>query len=308
MPEFIFCRNLIKIYRVAEQEVIALQGLDLTVDEGELVAIIGASGSGKSTLLNIIGGLDRPSAGQILVDGKNLLKMPDPSLDLYRCKEVGFVWQQSSRNLISYLTSVENVELPMVVAGQSRQKRHSWSRELLERVGLGKKYHYRLTQLSGGEQQRVAIAVALANRPKLLLADEPTGEVDSITTRDIFKTFRALNEVYGLTMIVVSHDAGIARQVNRVETIRDGRITTEAVYHPYGLKKAMRDKEPTSKDVSSSLETYAVLDSAGRLEIPQEYRHRLRITDRVKLEVLKKGILLQAVEGRKKKSKEERKP
>lgn len=308
MSEFIFCRNLIKIYRVGEEEIVALQGLDLAVEEGELVAIIGASGSGKSTLLNLIGGLDRPSAGQVLVGGKNLLKLPDLALDLYRRKEVGFLWQQASRNLISYLSSVENVELPMTIAGQSWRERHRWSRELLERVGLDKKHHYKLTELSGGEQQRVAIAVALANRPKLLLADEPTGEVDSITAREIFKTFRHLNEVYGLTMIVVSHDPGIARQVNRVETIRDGRISTEAVYRPPSSKKAMGDKESASEDPNSSLETYAVLDSAGRLEIPQEYRHRFRMASRVKLEALKEGILLRTVEGKKKRSKRERKP
>lgn len=306
MSEFILCRNLIKIYRVNGQEVIALQGLDLTVSEGELIAIIGPSGSGKSTFLNILGGLDRPSAGKILVGGKNLLKILDSSLDFYRKNEVGFVWQQASRNLVPYLTAVENVELPMVIAGQSRRERHSWSREILEKVGLGKKYYCKMTQLSGGEQQRVAIAVALANRPRLLLADEPTGEIDSVTAKEIFKTFHHLNQVYNLTMVIVSHDPGIAREVNRVETIRDGRIATEAVYHPRSSEKT-GVKEQTSRDISSSLETYAVLDSAGRLEIPPEYRHHFHISHRVKLEILKEGILLRVVERKEGKDKKKRK-
>lgn len=300
---FILCRSLIKLYRMDEEEVIALQGLDLTVEEGEIVAIIGVSGSGKSTLLNILGGLERPSAGRVLVGGENLLKMSDSSLNLYRQKGVGFVWQQISRNLIPYLTAVENVELPMVVAGQSRRQKHSWSRELLNRVGLGKKSHCKLVQMSGGEQQRVAIAIALANRPRLLLADEPTGEVDSITASEIFKMLHHLNQVYGLTIIVVSHDLGIASEVDRVKTIRDGKIITETIHRDQSLPGDIRDKNSISDGRGSSLETYAVLDSAGRLAIPQEYRHRFNIADQVKLEILKEGILLRAVKGKKRKVK-----
>lgn len=184
-------------------EVVALQGLDLTVRPGELLAIVGASGSGKSTLLNILGGLDRPSAGRVTVDGRNLLKLSNGQLDSYRRRDVGFVWQQTGRNLIPYLTALENVTLPMNVAGVSLREKKAWSQELLEMVGLWEHRRHRLNQLSGGQQQRVAIALALANKPKLLLGDEPTGEVDSETAKDILALFRQMNEEYGLTTLIV---------------------------------------------------------------------------------------------------------
>ena len=178
MKPFIVCENLVKIYKVAELEVIAIQGLDLTVQKGELIGIVGASGSGKSTFLNVLGGLDRPSAGKISVNGRNLLKLSDVELDAYRREEVGFIWQQSARNLVSYLTARENVEqLPMTVAGQSPRQKRAWSQELLEAVNLWEHRQHKLAQLSGGQQQRVAIAVALANKPSLLLGDEPTGRI-----------------------------------------------------------------------------------------------------------------------------------
>ena len=175
----VICDNLVKIYKIADLEVVALQGLDLTVDRGELMAIVGASGSGKSTLLNILGGLDQPSAGKVWVDGQDLLKLSPAALTRYRREKVGFVWQQTTRNLIPYLTAQENVELPMIVAGRPRRERKKWAAELLNAVELYDRRHHKLSQLSGGQQQRVAIARALVNAPSLVLADEPTGNLDS---------------------------------------------------------------------------------------------------------------------------------
>src|SRR5690554_6658668 len=163
------CENLVKIYKTADLEVVALQGLDLHIEAGELTAIIGNSGSGKSTLLNMLGGLDKPSAGQLMIDGRDMLKVTERDLMIYKRETVGFVWQNNARNLIPYLTALQNVELPILLQG--RRKRHR-ALELLDAVGLSHRIRNRLSELSGGEQQRVAIAIALANRPKLLLADE----------------------------------------------------------------------------------------------------------------------------------------
>src|SRR5690625_1710326 len=185
------CQNLMKIYKIDdEREVIALQGLDLTVEKGEMMGIIGSSGSGKSTLLNMLGGLDRPSAGKLVVGGKDLLRLTDKDLVKYKSDTVGFVWQNNARNLIPYLTAVENVELPMLFKGKSKRKR---AKELLELVGMGHRLNSKLDKLSGGEQQRVAIAISLANNPRLLLADEPTGSVDAKTADMILDLFQKLN-------------------------------------------------------------------------------------------------------------------
>ena len=191
----VICDNLVKIYKAADIEVVALQGLDLTVEKGELMAIIGNSGSGKSTLLNILGGLDRPSAGKVFVNGQDLLKLTDKQLVKYKRETVGFVWQNNARNLIPYLTALENVELPMFFTGSAKRQR---ALELLDMVGLSHRKNNKLEQLSGGEQQRVAIAIALANNPSLLLADEPTGAVDTRTASHILDVFREINEALGL--------------------------------------------------------------------------------------------------------------
>ena len=224
----IVCENLVKIFKVAELEVVALQGLDLTVQRGELLGIVGSSGSGKSTLMNVLGGLVRPSAGQVVVNGHDLLKLSDAAQSKYRREEVGFVWQQAARNLIPYLSAIENVTLPMTLAGRERQARQR-AGELLDLVGLAERRDHRLPQLSGGEQQRVAIAVALANRPSLLLADEPTGELDSTTALTIYEALRALNRELGVTILIVSHDRTIVRHVGRVMAIRDGKTAGETV-------------------------------------------------------------------------------
>ncbi len=229
-----------RIYKVADLEVVALQGLDLIVKRGEMLGIVGNSGSGKTTLMNILGGLDRPSAGKVTVDGVDLLGLSTGEMTLYQRKKVGFVWQQTSRNLIPYLTAQENIELPMTMAWvSSRQSKQDWSAELLNAVGLYERRTHRLEQLSGGEQQRVAIAVALANKPVLLLGDEPTGEVDSATAQGIMDTFRKLAKLIDLTIIIVTHDPRIAKQVDRVVAIRDGKISSEIVrqVNPAELEK-----------------------------------------------------------------------
>jgi len=293
MEPFIFCENLVKIYKLSGLEVVALQGLNLVVQPGELMGIVGASGSGKSTLLNILGGLDRPSAGQVTINGRNLLKASDAALDEYRRTEVGFVWQQTARNLIPYLSAQANVELPMTIEGVGTREKRSWSRELLETVGLWEHRKHRLAQLSGGQQQRVAIAVALANRPKLLLGDEPTGEVDSSTAQEILALFRQMNAQYGLTTIIVTHDPQVARAVDRVVTIRDGSTSSETVRRVADVEAAL------AQGVSSAhvYEEFVVVDGAGRLQIPPDLRTEMDIGDRVTLERADGGIMIRPVAG-----------
>ncbi len=303
MEPLIICENLVKIYKVIDLEVVALQGLDLTVQPGELLAIVGASGSGKSTLLNILGGLDRPSAGRVSVNGRNLLKLSDRELDEYRRTEVGFVWQQTGRNLIAYLTARENIELPMTVAGMDFREKRAWSQELLEMVGLWEHRNHRLAQLSGGQQQRVAIALALANKPRLLLGDEPTGEVDTVTARDILALFRKMNERYGLTTIIVTHDPQIARVADRVVTIRDGRTSSEAIRRVSEVEAALAQSgiaaDPGSPAAAGALlEEYTVVDAAGRLQIPPELREKAGIGERVTLETADGGLLIRPAADR----------
>ncbi|MBX2998702.1 MAG: ATP-binding cassette domain-containing protein [Caldilineaceae bacterium] len=293
---FIFCDGLVKIYRVAELEVVALQGLNFSVQSGELMGIVGASGSGKSTLMNILGGLDRPTAGKVRVGDHDLLKMSERMLTRYRREQVGFVWQQSARNLVPYLNAVENVELPMTLAGAAGKSKRQRAQTLLEMVGLGARMSHMVGELSGGEQQRVSIAVSLANNPSLLLADEPTGEVDSNTAQVIYDTLRHLNTELKLTMILVSHDPGIARHVDRVVSIRDGMLSSET-------RRQMRMVQPDDVDYSDTLaetnghheETYeelVVLDRAGRLQIPKEFLEQFDIRGRAILDVTEDGILI----------------
>lgn len=301
----VICENLVKIYKVAELEVFALQGLELTVNTGEMLAIVGTSGSGKTTLLNILGGLDRPSAGKVIVDGLDLLKLSEEELNRYQREKVGFVWQQTSRNLIPYLTALENVELPMIMSGKrTGRHRRLWAEELLNAIGLYHRRHHKLIQLSGGEQQRVAIAVALANQPAILLGDEPTGEVDSATAQLVMDTFRNLNEVYNFTTIIVTHDPRIASQVDRVVAIRDGKTSTETIRQVRELEEAMTGGH--TPDVSSgkinlkqevTYQEYVVLDSAGRLQVPKEWLEELGIGRRARLELGEDSVLIRPVEG-----------
>jgi putative ABC transport system ATP-binding protein len=268
----IVCDNLVRIYKVADLEVVALQGLDLLVDPGEIVAIVGASGSGKSTLLNILGGLDTPSAGRAVVAGHDLGQMGRRERTRYRRRVTGIVWQQTDRNLLPYLTARENVALPMILDGA--KDRNTRAAELLALVGLADRADHRPERLSGGEQQRVAIAVALANRPAVLLADEPTGELDSVTSAEIFGLLRQVNAELGATIVVVTHDALVSEQVSRTVSIRDGRTSTETV---------RRTEETDEGEHRVIAEEFAVLDRAGRLQLPRAHVDSLELRDRVRL-------------------------
>ncbi|MEX2415160.1 MAG: ABC transporter ATP-binding protein [Paenibacillaceae bacterium] len=278
----IHCDNLVKIYKLADLEVVALQGLDLHIEPGELLAIIGNSGSGKSTLLNMLGGLDRPSAGNLLVDGKDMLKFTERDLVKYKRESVGFVWQNNARNLIPYLTALENVELPILLQGRRKRER---ALELLEAVGLSHRTRNRLSELSGGEQQRVAIAIALANRPKLLLADEPTGSVDSAMAEQILDLFRDLNRSMRLTVVIVTHDPEVARKVDRVVAIRDGKTSSEFIRRKsYADELAELEQGITFDEEETHIE-YAVLDKAGRLQIPSSYLESIGLKNKNKIQV-----------------------
>jgi putative ABC transport system ATP-binding protein len=268
----IVCDNLVRIFKIADLEAVALQGLDLLVDRAEMVAIVGASGSGKSTLLNILGGLDVPTAGQATVDGNELGRLSGAQRTRYRRKVVGMVWQQTSRNLLSYLTAAGNVELPMVLDG--RRGRRQRALELLELVGLRDRAHHRPIHLSGGEQQRVAIAVALANEPSVLLADEPTGELDSATSSEIFSLLRQVNEQLGTTVVIVTHDAAVTEQVPRTVAIRDGRTSSVT------LRRTELAHDGEHRVVA---EEFAVIDRAGRLQLPRTHVDALELRDRVRL-------------------------
>lgn len=288
-PPIIECENLVKIYKTRETEVLALQGLELTVQQGELMAIIGNSGSGKSTFLNMIGGLDRPSAGRLIVDGKDLFKLSDRELVRYKRSTVGFVWQNNARNLLPYLTALENVQTPMLFERGGRRRQRA--EELLALVGMAHRKNSRLDQLSGGEQQRVAIALALANKPKLLLADEPTGAVDAKTAAYILDVFRRLNEELGLTIVIVTHDPNLARKVNRVVAIRDGKTSAERIAK--GDYAARLDE--ISGFVQETHDEYALLDRAGRLQLPREMLDALQLTgNRVRVEMENGRIVLTA--------------
>jgi ABC-type lipoprotein export system ATPase subunit len=268
----IVCEGLVRIYKVADLEVVALQGLDLVVGLGEMIAIVGASGSGKSTLLNILGGLDAPSAGRAVVAGHDLGQMGRRERTRYRRRVVGMIWQQTARNLLPYLTAQENVELPMTLDGRSGRAERA--QRLLELVGLGERREHRPDRLSGGEQQRVAIAVALANEPEVLFADEPTGELDTTTSTEVFGLLRRINEELGTTIVIVTHDALVSEQVQRTVAIRDGRTATETV---------RRSSYSETGEHTLISEEFAVLDRAGRLQLPKAMVASLGLKDRVRL-------------------------
>ncbi len=291
---FIVCENLVKIYKVADLEAVALQGLDLQIRKGELMAIIGNSGSGKSTFLNILGGLDRPSAGRLTVGGRDLLKLSERQLVQYKRDVVGFVWQQTARNMIPYLTALENVELPMVIRGGVGKRGHQWAMEMLEAVGLGARMKHKLSQMSGGEQQRVAIAIAMANNPPLLLADEPTGSVDNRTAATIFDIFHQVRSTYGTTIVIVTHDPKVMSKVDRVVAIRDGKTSTETVRR---VALDMSDFAEANMVLGETHDEYVVLDAAGRLQIPREYLEKLDIKGKVRLEMVGDEVVIRRADN-----------
>ena len=275
---YIECSGLFKIYKAADLEVVALRGLELNVARGEIIAIVGASGSGKSTLLNILAGYDAPSAGTIRVGDFDLLQMTNKEVVQYRRHEVGFIWQETSRNLFPYLTALENVELPMVISGAPGPDRRKRAQELLDVVGLGDRAGHKPGQLSGGEQQRVAIAVGLSNKPPLLLADEPTGELDDQT----------VNQELGTTIVIVTHDPAIATSVGRAVAIKDGKTSTETIREVSFERKLGGD--------ASDTEEFLLIDSAGSVQIPRDMLDELNIGRRVRVDMKDGRVTLESGE------------
>ncbi len=289
--QMIVCDGLVKIYKTKTVEVMALQGLDMSVKKGELMAIIGNSGSGKSTFLNMVGGLMKPSAGSLYVDGKDLFAMSEKELVKYKRETVGFVWQKSSKNLFPYLTAIQNVMVPMEFSSEklSESQKHARAAELLNMVGMSHRKDSLLHQMSGGEQQRVAIAIALANKPKLLLADEPTGAVDQKTSLMIQDMFRTLNRELGLTIVIVTHDISLAKKVDRVVMIRDGKISSERVMKQDYVERLKHLDDRGLESIGaeeSTQEEFAILDRAGRVQLTKDILEQAGIEgNRVKLEV-----------------------
>ena len=294
IPEnvIIYCDSLVKIFMSEGLKVMALQGLDLEIKRGEMMAIIGKSGSGKSTLLNMIGGLDTPSEGRLCIEGREMSQLSEKDMVFYRKKTVGFVWQKSSRNLFPYLSVRENVEAPMYFEKGKEKERKKRAMELLAEVGMAEHADKFPSQISGGEQQRVAIAVALANNPSILLADEPTGAVDSKTADMIFDLFRRLNEKHGLTILIVTHDMSLADKVQRTVMIADGKISTEKVRREL-YEKSEGGFASVGGEDEETHEEFSVLDKAHRLQLRDDVLAQAGITsNRVKVEVIDGKVVI----------------
>ncbi|HEX3049744.1 MAG TPA: ABC transporter ATP-binding protein [Aggregatilineaceae bacterium] len=267
---YINCKNVVRAYAVADHEIVALRGIDFTMQRGEMVAIVGPSGAGKSSLLNLLGGLDKPTAGQLSVGDLNLLELKGASLADYRLRKVGFVWQQVSRNLLAHRSALRNVTLPMMMAGVGMRQRKRRAKELLDAVGIAGHMHKRPSQLSGGQQQRVAIAVALANQPQLLLADEPTGALDRKSAEQVMELIANLRERYGLTILMVTHDMEMASYADRTLTLRDGALGQDMTHE----------------------EAPPELDEEGRIQIPTAARVYLNEAAHIAVEIRPEGVLL----------------
>lgn len=272
MAPIIDCRNVIKIHKQGNLEVVALQGLDLTMEQGEFISVVGASGAGKSTLLTILAGFEKPSAGKAIVADRDLSDISPKDLTRYYRRDVGFVWQDFTRNLVPYLKAIQNVELPLLLGGISGRKRKKRSMALLEAVGLRGKAHAPVHTLSGGEQQRLALCVALAPGPKLLLADELTGELDTETSLGIFELLRTLSHEGGLSILVVTHDVAIAKRTDRVIRIADGRVATQG------------------RRGSSEL---ASIDQRGMIQLPRDMIIEAGLGEQVRVKLVDEGVLLQ---------------
>ena len=283
---YIECSGLFKIYKAADLEVVALRGLELTVQQGEILAIVGASGSGKSTLLNILAGYDAPSAGTIRVGDFDLLQMTNKEVVKYRRHEVGFIWQETSRNLFPYLTTLENVELPMVIAGSPKTERKKRAQELLDIVGLGDRSSHKPAELSGGEQQRVAIAVGLSNKPPLLLADEPTGELDDQTGKEVLELLNKVNRDLGTTILIVTHDPAIATSVQRAIAIKDGKTSTETTREVSYERKLNGE--------TTNTEEFLLIDTAGSVQIPRDVLNELNIERKVRVDIKDGKVTLES--------------
>jgi len=271
MTPFVSCKQIVKAYKVSGHEIVALRGIDFEMNEGEMVAIVGPSGAGKSSLLNLLGGIDRPTAGSLHVGERDLLEMKQRQLANYRLRQVGFLWQQISRNLLSHRTALRNVTLPMTMAGMSPFKRKKQAMELLDAVGVAEHAHKHPGALSGGQQQRVALAVALANHPPLLLADEPTGALDRESAEQVMDLIEDLRGRYGLTILMVTHDMEMASHADRILTLRDGAL---------------------GQDLTGRAEDAPRLDNTGSITLPEGVRTHLADRDRITVEVRPEGILL----------------
>lgn len=292
------CENLVKIYSATDVEVVALQGLDLEIASGELVALVGVSGSGKTTLLNVLGALDTPSAGRCIVSGYDLTRVNEAQRTNYRCFIAGHVWQQSGRNLLPELTIAENVALPQMLGGVNARGRAKRARDLMERTGIAPLANRRPSQLSGGEQQRAAICVALANGPMLLLADEPTGELDSTTAGEILDLLRDLNRELGLTILIVTHDIAVASAADRTIAIRDGRISTETVRRDAPLAAGVGGGASAVIGLSSQTHRESILiDRVGRLQLPHEAIARVPFNGRADVRIFDDHVEIWPGEG-----------
>lgn len=297
----ISCEGLVKIYMTDNRKVMALEGLDLTIEEGEMMAIIGKSGSGKSTLLHMIGGLETPTAGSLLINGKDISSLKEKEMVTYRKSTVGFVWQKSARNLFPYMTALQNVETPMYFRKGNEKKRRKRALELLEAVGMEEHANKFPAQLSGGEQQRVAIAAALANEPSILLADEPTGAVDSKTADQIFSLFHKLNCELGITIVIVTHDMALADRVDRTVMISDGKISTEKIRKESRAEVLRKAQEANFCTVSlqdnETHEEYSVMDKAHRVQLSEEILEQAGIdSNKVKVEVMDGKVVISKAE------------
>ena len=271
----ILCEDLFKIYRASGVDVVALRGLDLTINSGEMIAVVGASGSGKSTFLNMLAGFDKPSAGFISVFGFNLNEMKQKQIQKYRRSQIGFVWQESMWNLFPYLSVIENVILPMNLMNNTNIEKKIKAEELLKLVGIKTDQFDNIPkQLSGGELQRIAIAVALANDPTLLLADEPTGQLDSLSASHVFDSLKIVNQQKGSTIVIVTHDPRVSVFVDRAILIRDGRACVEII----------KDDE------------FVLVDNNNMLQIPEKYMKSKKLEGRVRMDLRDEDLLISAVE------------
>ncbi len=265
------CENLIKIHKQGSLEVVALQGLDFSMNEGDFVSIVGKSGAGKSSLLTILAGLDKPSAGRAEVAGVDLSDIEQKGLTEYYRRTVGFLWQDFTRNLLPYLKAIDNIELPMMLGGVRGKRRRQRSMALLEAVGLRSQAFAKVHTMSGGEQQRLALCVALALGPKLLLADEPTGELDTETSLEIYDLLRRLAHEGGLSILVVTHDVAIATRSDRIVRLADGRMATQG---KHGEAELLH------------------IDQRGMIQLPRDLLLSAGITDEAEVSLTDDGIML----------------
>lgn len=276
MAKIIECDNLIKIHKQGNLEVVALQGLDFTMDKGEFISIVGKSGAGKSTLLQILAGLEIPSAGRVEVAGTDLTDLAPRQRVTYYRRGVGFLWQDFTRNLLPYLKAIQNIELPMLLAGVPTRRRKKRALALLEATGLRSHAYAKVNTLSGGEQQRLALCVALSLGPQLLLADEPTGELDTKTSLGIYDLLRRMSHDGGLSVLVVTHDVALAQRTDRVVRLADGRMATQGRFETHEL---------------------LAVDGRGMVQLPRELLTDAGISDELKATLVDGGILLEPSGG-----------